>query len=195
MFQETAAGISDVIGLGSDDLSAWEMSLRALIIYITAIVLVRVGQMRFMGQNTAFDMILGIILGSVLSRAITGNAAFLPTVAAAGVLVAFHWLFSVVSFHFDFFGKLIKGREKTLVRDGEIQWDNMLKNHISRRDLEMAIRKTGKITQPGDVAVAHFERSGDISVIARDKPKVLRVADIKVREGVQQVRIELAGAD
>ncbi|HEX7720092.1 MAG TPA: YetF domain-containing protein [Woeseiaceae bacterium] len=195
MLQEIAAGVNDVIGLGTEDLSAWEMSLRALIIYITAIVLVRVGQMRFMGQNTAFDMILGIILGSVLSRAITGNAPFLPTVTAAGFLVGFHWLFSVVSFHLDFFGKLIKGREKTLVRDGEIHWDNMRKSHISRRDLEMAIRNTGKITQPDDVALAHFERSGDISVIPRDKPKVLRVAEIKVRDGVQQVRIELAGAD
>lgn len=195
MFQEIAAGISDVIGLGTEDLSVWQMSLRALIIYVTAIVLVRVGQMRFMGQNTAFDMILGIILGSVLSRAITGNAPLLPTVAAAVVLVAFHWLFSVVSFHSDFVGKLIKGREKTLVQDGEIRWDNMRKSHISRRDLEMAIRNTGKITKPDDVAVAHFERSGDISVIPHDKPKVLRVADIKVRDGVQQVRIELAGAD
>jgi uncharacterized membrane protein YcaP (DUF421 family) len=195
VFQEIAAGISDVIGLGDEDLSAWEMSLRALIIYITAIVLVRVGQMRFMGQNTAFDMILGIILGSVLSRAITGNAPFFPTVAAAGVLVAFHWLFSVVSFHSRFFGKLIKGRERTLVRDGEIQWDNMRRSHISRRDLEMALRSTGKITQPEDVAVAHFERSGDISVITRDTPKELRVADIQVRDGVQKVRIELAAAD
>ena len=195
MFQEFAAGISDVIGMGTEDLSAWQMSLRGLIIYITAIVLVRVGQMRFMGQNTAFDMILGIILGSVLSRAITGNAPFLPAVAAAGILVAFHWLFSVASFHSRFFGKLIKGREKTLVKDGEIQWDNMRKSHISMRDLEMAIRNTGKITKPDDVAVAHFERSGDISVIPRDKPKVLRVADIEVRDAVQQVRIELAGAD
>ncbi len=195
MLQEISAGISDVIGLGTEALSAWEMSIRALIIYITAIVLVRFGQMRFMGQNTAFDMILGIILGSVLSRAITGNAPLLPTVAAAGALVVFHWLFSVISFHSDFFGKLIKGREKTLVENGEIQWTNMRRSHISRRDLETAIRNTGKIARPEDVAIAHFERSGDISVTPRDKPKILRVADIQVRDGVQQVRIELASAD
>lgn len=195
MFQEVAAGMQDLIGLDVDDLSAWQMSLRALIIYVTAIVLVRVGQKRFMGKNTAFDMILGIILGSVLSRAITGNSSFLPTLAAGGVLVALHWLFSVVSFHSRFFGKLIKGRERMLIRDGEIQWDNMRKSHISRNDLEMAIRSTGKITTPDEVAVAHFERSGDISVIPRDQPKRLRVVDIVVKDGVQQVRIELAGTD
>ncbi|MEX2496219.1 MAG: YetF domain-containing protein [Woeseia sp.] len=195
MLHEIIEGLQDLIGLDGDDLSMAEMSLRALIIYVTAIVLVRVGQKRFMGKNTAFDMILGIILGSVLSRAITGNAAFLPTVSAAAVLVAFHWLFSVVSFHSYLFGRLIKGREKALIKDGEIQWDNMRKSHISRKDLEMALRNTGKVTQVEEVAEAHFERSGDISIIPREKEKRLRVVEVGISEGVQNLRIELVDAN
>jgi uncharacterized membrane protein YcaP (DUF421 family) len=78
--------IGDLIGLGSDDLTVWQMSLRAFIIYVTAILLVKIGEKRFMGKNTAFDMILGIILGSVLSRAVTGNALFLQTVGASATL-------------------------------------------------------------------------------------------------------------
>jgi hypothetical protein len=35
-----------------------------------------------MGQGTAFGVILGTMLGSIVSRAITGNAPFLPALAA-----------------------------------------------------------------------------------------------------------------
>ncbi|HUF20339.1 MAG TPA: YetF domain-containing protein [Burkholderiales bacterium] len=192
MLQEILEAVRELVALGDSDLSAWQMALRAIIIYLTAIVLVKVGQKRFMGKNTAFDMILGIILGSVLSRAITGNADLLPTITAGATLVALHWLFSVTSFHFSFFGTFIKGREKMLIRDGEINWDNMRKSHLSRHDLEMALRSSGQVTEPEDVKLAYFERSGDISVIPREKSRALRVVEVSVTEGVQRVRIELA---
>jgi uncharacterized membrane protein YcaP (DUF421 family) len=195
MLEELMASVRDLIGSADGDLAAWQMALRALVIYLTAIVLVRIGQKRFMGKNTAFDMILGIILGSVLSRAITGNAPFGPTIAAGAVLVGLHWLFSVASFHSHLFGSLIKGGERLLIRDGEIHWDNMRKSHLSRKDLEMALRSTGKVTDVADVKLAHFERSGDISVIPGQKDRKLKVVDVAVRDGVQTVRLALTDAD
>lgn len=194
MIEEIWRGISDLIGVGSDDLTVWQVGLRALMIYVTAIVLVKLGEKRFMGKNTAFDMILGIILGSVLSRAITGDTTFFAIIWAGTFLVGLHWLFSVISYHSDWFGTLIKGSERTLITDGRIQWDNMRKSHISRRDLQMALHSNGQVTDPGEVKVARFERSGDISVIPREKEKKLHVVEVTVRQGVQTVRIEVTEA-
>lgn len=191
MLQDVWRSIGELIGLGSDNLTVWQIGLRALLIYVIAILLVRIGEKRFMGKNTAFDMILGIILGSVLSRGITGNATFFAVVSAGAFLVGLHWLFSVLSFHSDWFGDLIKGSERRLITDGEILWDNMRRSHISRKDLELALRNQGKVTDPGEVKVAHFERSGDISVIPQEKEKKLQVVEVAVREGVQTVRIEI----
>ena len=195
MLGENPAGIWEVIGTGGGDLTVWQMSLRALVVYVAAILLVKAGNKRFMGKNTAFDVILGIILGSVLSRAITGNAPFFQTIGAGAALVGLHWFFSVASFHSHRFGTFIKGQERMLVKDGEIQWDNMRKSYISRNDLDMALRSTGKVTGPVDVAVANLERSGDISVIPREKERNLKVVEITVNAGVQKVRIELAASD
>lgn len=193
MLQEITSSLRDLIGSADGDLTVLQMALRALVIYLSAVVLVRIGQKRFMGKNTAFDMILGIILGSVLSRAITGNAPFVPTLAAGAVLVGLHWLFSVVSFRSHWFGRLIKGDKRLLIRDGEILWDNMRKSHLSRNDLEMALRSNGKVTDPARVRLAHFERSGDISVILRERERErdLRVVEVDVRDGVQRVRLAL----
>ena len=193
MLQEIWRNVSEVIGLGNDELTIWQIALRALIIYVTAILLVKLGEKRFMGKNTAFDMILGIILGSVLSRAITGDATFFAIIWAGAFLVALHWLFSVISYHSDWFGTLLKGSERTLIKDGKINWDNMRKSHISRKDLEMALHSNGKVTDPSHVQVARFERSGDISVIPLESEKKLRIVEVTVHEGVQTVRIEVTG--
>jgi uncharacterized membrane protein YcaP (DUF421 family) len=192
MIQEVLSIIFNAIGVGHDDLTAWQIGLRAFIIYLIAILLVKFGEKRFMSKNTAFDMILGIILGSVLSRAITGNASFFNVIVAGVILVGIHYLFAFVSYYSDGFGSFIKGSPRILVKDGEIQWDNMRKSHISNQDLEMALYSNGKVTELSQVKVARFERSGDISVIPREKQKKISVVEITVHDGVQKVRLELS---
>ncbi len=78
------------LGLDSKELGPAQMALRAAVVYAAMVVVVRLGKKRFMGQATAFDVILGIMLGSVASRAITGNAPLGPALAAAGALLAMH---------------------------------------------------------------------------------------------------------
>lgn len=190
MWEEVWNGFGGLIGLGSEELTSWQMGLRAVIIYAAAITLVRLGEKRFMGKNTAFDVILGIILGSVLSRAITGNAGFFQTLVAGSMLVGVHWLFAVTAFHSDRFSRMIKGSERTLVEDGEINWDNMRRSHIGENDLLGALHANGQVTDVSEVKLARFERNGDISVIKRERGP--RVVEVSVREGVQTVRIELS---
>jgi uncharacterized membrane protein YcaP (DUF421 family) len=73
-FFQSALGV----GLNSNDIDVLQMALRAVIIYVVTICVVRMGKKRFMGGATVFDVILGIIVGSLASRAITGNAPLLP---------------------------------------------------------------------------------------------------------------------
>lgn len=176
------------LGLGSDSLSLQQMGLRALVVYLIAIVIVRLADKRFFGKHTALDVILGFMLGSILSRAITGNSPFFPTLGAALALVIVHWGFAVGAFHWSRFGTLVKGTARQLVRDGQIQWDQMKAGQISREDLLGAVRVEGG-EDLDQVDAAYLERSGDISVIKRrSKP---RIVEISVEQGVQTVRVEL----
>jgi uncharacterized membrane protein YcaP (DUF421 family) len=135
MLQELGNIIASLLGLEAEDLSITQMALRAIIVYVAALLMVRLGEKRFSGKNTAFDVILGIILGSVVSRAITGSSPFFPTLATGFVLVGLHWLFAMIAFRSDRFGTLIKGSPRMLVKDGEMLWDAMRKSNISRNDL------------------------------------------------------------
>src|SRR5215213_531735 len=71
-----------------------QMALRAVVVYGAVVLIVRMGKKRFMSRATAFDVILGIMLGSLVSRAIAGTAPFAPTLAASATLIAVHWPFS-----------------------------------------------------------------------------------------------------
>jgi uncharacterized membrane protein YcaP (DUF421 family) len=180
-----------LIGTDSDALAWYQAVLRSLIVYIAALAMVRIGEKRFMGKNTAFDVILGVILGSVVSRAINSNDTILPTLLAGFVLVGLHWLMSVITFHSDSLGDLFKGSTRQLVNQGEILWDAMEKSHISRKDLMGQVRAAGSTEDLRSIEKAILERSGTISVIpASGEPKVL---EVQVEAGVQTIRIVLEG--
>src|SRR5687768_58522 len=85
------------LGLDAERLSVWQMALRAALVYPIGIAFVRLGDRRFIGKFGAFDVIVGVMIGSILSRAVTGNSPFLPTLAAALALVLMHALFAALS--------------------------------------------------------------------------------------------------
>jgi len=167
------AYLDSLLGLSSEgkDLGAMQMSLRALIVFAFAIAVVRLGDERFMGRHTALDVMLGIVFGSVVSRAINGSAPFFPTLVACVVLVALHWAMAAVSFRSSKFGWLVKGPTHQLVNDGKIDWNEMRRTHISENDLDEAIRQHGHHSEIGAVDAAYLERNGSISVIPKERRK------------------------
>ena len=156
--------------VGETGLSATpaQMAARAAIMYLGTLFIVRIGKKRFMGQNTAFDVVLLFILGSVLSRAVNGSARMMPTFVAGLVLIGLHWIASYLTFRSHWLGDIIKGHTAVLVVDGQMQHENARHSHISRNDLMEGLRQQG-IDDLAKVKKACLERNGGISVIARER--------------------------
>src|SRR5215212_1174841 len=122
------------LGLGRDvgDVGAGQMALRTILIYAFSLVIVRLGSKRFLSDATAFDVVVGIMLGSIMSRAINGSAPFLPTLLGGVALVGMHWLLGVLAVHVSWFGTLVKGSPVLLIKDGNIQREGMLQAGLSK---------------------------------------------------------------
>jgi uncharacterized membrane protein YcaP (DUF421 family) len=73
------------------------------------------GKKRFMGKAPAFDMMLGIMVGSIVSRAITGNAPLVPALAATATLIALHSVLTAFANRWHGLGEMIKGRPRVIV--------------------------------------------------------------------------------
>ena len=109
-----------LLGLGRDasDITVLQMALRASLTFAVTLAIVRLGKRRLMGGNTAFDVIVGVIIGSTVSRGLTGNAPLAPTLAAAAAIVAMHWAVSALALRAGWFSRLAKGVPVLLVSEG-----------------------------------------------------------------------------
>lgn len=156
--------INTSLGLNTTHLNIWQMGLRAIVIYLAALIMVRmVGDRRFIGKYAAFDVILSIIFGSTLSRAINGTSAFFESIFAGFVLVALHWLFSAISYHYRRYESYIKGKAMVLIDNGQLCPQNMKYCHITKQDLTSALRLKCQISELEHVQRAYLESNGDIS--------------------------------
>jgi len=155
-------------GIHDQTLSWWQMSLRAIGVFFAAVLILRIGSHRIFGKNTTFDIVLGVIYGSILSRTITGNSPFFPTIAAALTLVLLHKGLAMLAFHTSSgIGNILKGKPEILVKDGQLQWAAMRNNSVTENDLCEAIRIAGHEADVRTVQTAYLERSGDISIIIK----------------------------
>jgi uncharacterized membrane protein YcaP (DUF421 family) len=147
------------------ELTFVQVSVRGVVVFIATLVMVRLSSKRSLAEKTAFDAVLVVIIGSMLSRAINGSAAFLPTLGSGFVLVLLHRLFGVTAYYSHAFGILLKGKPAVLVQNGTLQHKNMLWNHISEHDLQEDMRLEAKTEDLSKIKTARVERSGDISFI------------------------------
>ena len=186
--QKLLEQIQAAFGSGND-LSAGQTALRTILIYGVTLVIVRLGSKRFLSKATAFDVIVAIMLGSVMSRGIDGASPLLPSVVAGAVLLGMHWLLGILAFHTGWFGPLVKGERVALIKDGKIQQEGMRRGSITERDLTQAVRMQTGQTDPAKVKLAYLERNGEISIIPYEGEP--HIVDVSVENGVKTVRIEL----
>lgn len=171
-----------------DPLAWHQIAARAAIVYLGGLIVVRIGKSRLISRTTSLDVILGFILGSLLSRGITGHASISATILASAVIVAVHWVLTAIACRSHRFGTLFKGHSEQVVRDGSVLRAPMLHSHISDHDLIEQLRLRG-YDDLGQVRAAYKERNGEISVL--EKQSEPRVIDVAVQGGVQTVRIAI----
>ncbi len=159
--------MDDLLGLHVEprDLTLGQVCLRAVIVFIVTLVMVRVADKRFLAKLAAFDVILGFLLASMMARAVNGSAAFFPTLGGGFVLVFLHRLLGMISFRWDWFGRLVKGDARRVVENGQPDFKLLGALHISEKDLFEEMHLNGNVDSLEKVRSATLERNGKISVI------------------------------
>ncbi|HET7316268.1 MAG TPA: YetF domain-containing protein [Sphingomicrobium sp.] len=147
-----------------------QLSVRALIIFTYGLVATRVGAWRAFGRWSSPDIIVAIIIGANLSRALTANAPMVPTIVATTVFIAAYWLVSFAASRSDRLDRLLKGVPVPLIRSGMVDEAAMHRAVLSRRDLDEALRQKG-VARDSLVAAALLERNGSITVIRDEDVK------------------------
>lgn len=156
-----------VFGLEESDITWWQMSNRAVVIFFYGLFLVRLAGRRVFGQWAPLDIIVSLVIGSNLSRALTGSVPLVQTLIASTVLVLLHALVSALLVRISALSPLFKGRAVRLVRDGKPDSRALRRSGVGPNDLEEALRMAG-VEEIGGAKHVWLERNGKVSVIKRD---------------------------
>lgn len=154
--------------IGPDDggANAPQLCVRAAIVLAFGIVCIRIAGRRTFSQATPLDIIVALVVGGNLSRAMTGKAPFWAGLAATLVLVVLHRLFARLTVRWSWLAKLMKAEPVVLVRDGAEDRKAMQRHGIGDADLLEGLRLQ-KVDTPRDVRLAMLENSGQISVVPK----------------------------
>jgi uncharacterized membrane protein YcaP (DUF421 family) len=153
-----------LIGPDNGDASTAQLCVRAVILFMIGIAYIRIAGRRTFSQATPLDIVVALVVGSNLSRAMTGKAPFWSALAATLLLVILHRLFAMLTLRWTWLAKIMKAEPVVLVRDGVKDPAAMVRHGIGEVDLLEALRLE-KAERPEDVHLATLENNGRISVL------------------------------
>ncbi|MEO6155649.1 MAG: YetF domain-containing protein [Thermomonas sp.] len=147
----------------------WQFVLRAVVIYVLVMVLMRLSGKRAVGQFTPFDLVLVILLGNAVQNGINGGDNSLTgAVIMASTLIALNYLVADLTMRFRSVEKLIEGEAVVLGRNGKVFKHVLRRELVSEHDFEKALRKNN-VEDIADCEVVLLETNGEISVVLKQK--------------------------
>ncbi|MGE5269212.1 MAG: DUF421 domain-containing protein [Thiohalocapsa sp.] len=154
----------DAIFGSGQDLAWYQECVRAALIFAFGLTLVRLAGRRIFGKWSALDIIVSIMIGSNLGRALTGNAQLWGTLGATLLLVCLHWVLARLAAGSPVLSHLFEGRHVELAAAGKGRAEALRGYAVSEADLNEALRQAG-VTDIAATRVVTLEPSGKITVL------------------------------
>ena len=135
--------LSNAIFWVQSHLTITQECARAVLIFFYGLALLRLCGRRVFGHWSAMDVVVSVIVGSALARAMTGSAPLLGTMAAAAVMVIRHVTLSAAIARSEMLSRLVEGSSVSLAQNGTLDEAARKSHMISRSDLVEALRLQG----------------------------------------------------
>jgi uncharacterized membrane protein YcaP (DUF421 family) len=148
-----------------------DVALRTTVVYLVLLVGIRLTGQRLLGQLSAFDLVLLLIIANAVQNAMVGpDTSLAGGLVAAGVLLFWHQVINRLRRSSRRFGKLIAGEGVMLINAGEMLEEHLRRAGVTRDELLQALREHG-VGTVADVRMAVLEPDGSVSVIRYDDMK------------------------
>ncbi|MBJ7882819.1 DUF421 domain-containing protein [Gelidibacter salicanalis] len=146
-----------------------ELFLRVVVIYIMALLLLRLAGKRSRQQLTTLELLLVIALGSAV-----GDVMFYPSVAIIYTIIVMltililQLLIEKLKTKFPRFDKFVDSKPSLIIKNGKFVEDNLKTENLTKAEIYSSLRLEG-IRNMGEVEYAYLEIPGKISVFKFEK--------------------------
>jgi uncharacterized membrane protein YcaP (DUF421 family) len=143
----------------------WEFVVRAGVVYVFLLVLLRITGKRQVGQLAPFDLVLLLVLSNALQNSMNGgDNSITGGMILAVTLVAINSLVGWLTYRSKTIESLIEGRPVILIHNGKVDHAAMRQVQVTMHELDSSLRAAG-CAGPTEVRFAVLENTGSISVV------------------------------
>jgi uncharacterized membrane protein YcaP (DUF421 family) len=148
-----------------DAVALAEIVGRTLVVYVALLVGLRLAGKRELGQMSAFDLVVILVISNAVQNAMVGaNTSLTGGLVAATTLLAVNALLVRTGLHSRWLRKRFLGSPTLLVHEGELMPGNLRHEGLETDEVMQALREHG-IDDLHKVKSAILEVDGSISVI------------------------------
>lgn len=157
------------------DVNGFSIVARTLIIYLALFLILRIAGKREMGQMSAFDLVVILLVSEAVQNAmLDDDTSVTGALIAAGVLVGANYAVSAARDRIPLLQTLLESSPSVVVRNGRFLRKEMSSEGVDEEDVMLAIRAHG-LADVKQVQMAVLEKDGSISVVPlENKPRVKR---------------------
>lgn len=143
-----------------------ESVIRALIVYVFLMLIVRLSGKRTLTEMTVFDFILLLVIGDASQQAITSNDySITNAIIVITTFVVVDIFLSYVKRRFKTLESIIDGTPLIILSEGKVLQDQMKKARIDISDILESARKSHGLMKLDEIRYAILEKDGGISII------------------------------
>ena len=144
--------------------------IRAAVVYLGLLVLFRLAGNRSIGQITAFDFVLLLIISEAIQQAIiTSDYSMTNAFLIVVTLVGLDIMMSLWKQRSARFEKILDGVPVLLIENGKLRSDVMKKERVDENDILCAAREMHGLERLDQIKHAIVESSGGISIIPKER--------------------------
>lgn len=167
------------------------MFVRSVVLYLVAVVALRLMGKRQVGQLQPFELVVVIMIAELAATPMSSvGVPLLWGILPMAALIMCHGVITFLDMRFPSFAKLLSGEPTVLIRDGAICEEALRRTGVSLPDLMEAMRLAGEM-DIARVGTAVLEPSGQISVFPRAESRPLTPGDIQCRVREDQLPLPL----
>ncbi|HEY7173232.1 MAG TPA: YetF domain-containing protein [Vicinamibacterales bacterium] len=145
----------------------WEFVLRAVVVYVFLLVVLRLTGKRQIGQLAPFDLVLLLVLSNAVQNSMNGgDNSLVGGLLSAGTLVALNYGVGYAIFKNKRLEAMVEGRPQVVIHNGRVFEDVMKHAKLTHHELSAALRRAG-CACADEVQTAILENNGSISVVMR----------------------------
>jgi uncharacterized membrane protein YcaP (DUF421 family) len=152
-------------------------SARAVAVYVLMLAVIRFLGKRTVGNFSAFDLLIALMLGEVVDEIIYGDVRFIQGTVAIVTLAALASVDSWASYTSRGMQRVLEGTPTVIVRDGKLERDGMRAERMNERDV-MAMLRINGIQDVREIHLAVVETDGEVSVLKHEWAEPAVKADV-----------------